>query len=187
MKIIFVTLALCVVLVAGEKKSPQGQVEDGSVTITATVLSAEEVRQAVGSDFDNNYTVLDVRVAPKGSGPYLVHLDDFILRSQASGEHSGPFLTAGQIAGAGALEVERTYGNRPNPDSPRSIEGTKLSMKDDDKANPALEALKKKMLTEKTVSEPVSGLLFFPLTKEKSKNLILSCKTPQSRLRLSFK
>jgi hypothetical protein len=43
------------------------------------------------------------------------------------------------------------------------------------------------MLTEKTVSEPVSGLLFFPLTKEKAKNLVLSCKTAQSKLRLSFR
>jgi len=43
-----------------------------------------------------------------------------------------------------------------------------------------------KMLSEKTVSEPVSGLLF-SLVKEKPKNLILSYKTPQGKLRLSFK
>jgi len=187
MRMMVVTLALAAVLVAGEKKSPQGQGEDESVAITATLLSAEQVKEAVGSDFNNNYTVLDVRVAPKGGKPYLVHLDDFILRSEASGEHSGPFLAAGQIAGAGALEVERTYGNRPNPDSPRSIEGTRLTMNADEKANPALDVLKKKMLSEKTVSEPVAGLLFFPLTKEKPKNLVLSYKTPQSRLRLNFK
>jgi hypothetical protein len=187
MKTLFAILALYAVLGAADKKSPQGQAEDESVAITATLLSAEQLKQAVGSDFDNNYTVLDVRVVPKGGKPYLVHLDDFILRSEASGEHSGPFLVAGQIAGAGALVVERTYGNKPNPDSPRVIESTKVEMKDDDKPNPALDILKKKMLSEKTVSEPVSGLLFFPLTKEKAKNLILSCKTPQSKLRLSFK
>ena len=186
-KTILLAIAFCAVLGAGEKKSPQGQVEDESVAITATVLSPEQVKEAVGSDFDNNYIVLDVRVAPKGGKPYLVHLDDFILRSEQSGEHSGPFLTAGQIAGSGALVVARTYGNKPNPDSPAIIEGTKVTMKDDQKANPALDALKRKMLSEKTVSEPVSGLLFFPLAKEKPKNLILSCKTPQSRLRLSFK
>ena len=39
-------------------------------------------------------------------------------------------------------------------------------MKDDAKADPALDALKKKMLSEKTVTEPVSGLLFFPLAKK---------------------
>ena len=60
-------------------------------------------------------------------------------------------------------------------------------MKDDAKPDPALDALKKKMLSEKTVTEPVSGLLFFPLTKEKARNLILSYKTPQGKLRLNFK
>jgi len=180
-------LALCTVLSAAEKRSPQGQGEDESVAITATLLSPEQLREAVGSDFNNNYTVLEVRVAPKGGKPYLVHLDDFILRSESSGEHSGPFLMASQIAGAGALVVARTYGNKPNADSPAPLEGTKVEMKDDVRADPALDALKKKMLSEKTISEPVSGLLFFPLIKEKAKNLILSCKTPQSRLRLSFR
>jgi hypothetical protein len=183
-----VVFALCATLCrAADKKSPQGHAEDESVAITATVLSAEQLKQSVGSDFDNNFTVLDVHVTPRDGKPYLVHLDDFILRSEQSGEHSGPFLVPSQIAGAGALVVERTYGNRVNADSPRPLAGTKVTMKDGDKPDPTLDALKKNMLAEKTVSEPVSGLLFFPLTKEKSKNLVLSYKTPQSKLRLTFK
>ena len=164
---------------AGEKKSPQGQVEDESVAITATILSPEQLKQAVGSDFDNNYTVLDVRIAPKGGKPYLVHLDDFILRSEASGEHSGPFL--GRRADRGRRRAGSRTQLRKQVESrfsARHRRAPKSQMKDDDKANPALDALKKKMLSEKTVSEPVSGLLFFPLTKEKAKNLILSYKTP---------
>jgi len=184
---IFASLILCAVLLAADKKSPQGRGEDESVVITATLLSPEQLREAVGSDFGNNYTVLDVRLAPKGDKPYPVHLDDFILRSESSGEHSGPFAYASQIAGAGALVVEQTYGNKQNVDSPKILEGTKVTMKDDAKGDAALDALEKKMLTVKTVSEPVSGLMFFPLTKEKPKNLILSYKTPQSKLRLSFK
>jgi hypothetical protein len=44
------------------------------------------------------------------------------------------------------------------------------------------------MLASKNITEPVSGLMFFPLSpKEKAKNLILSCKTPKGHLRLSFK
>ncbi len=186
-KLLISAVVLCAVIFAGEKKSPEGHGEDDSVAITATVLSPERLIQAVGSDFGNNYTVLDVRVAPKGGKPYLVHLDDFILRSESSGEHSGPFLAASQIAGAGALVVKQTYGHRVNGDSPRPLEGTKLEMKDDAKADPALDALKKQMLAESSVTDPVSGLLFFPLTKEKPKNLILSYKTPLSKLRLSFK
>jgi hypothetical protein len=183
---IFVAIALCAAPGAADKKSPAGQGEDESVAISATLLSAEQVKQAVGTDFNNDFTVLDVRLTPKGGKPYPVHLEDFILRSEMTGDHSGPFVAA-QIAGAGALNVARTYGNKPNPDTERSIEGTKLEMKDEEKPNAALDALKKKILAEKTTSEPVSGLLFFPLSKEKAKHLILSYKTPQSRLRLSFK
>jgi hypothetical protein len=180
------TLALCGGLWAGEKKAPQGRAEDDSVAITATVVSLDQVKQMFGSDFDGNFTVLDVTLAPKGGKPYTVRLDDFILRSESNGDHSGP-LAAGQIAGAGALVVERTYGNRPNADSSRPIEGTKIQVKDDEKSNPAFDALKQRILSEKTISEPESGLLFFPLSKEKPKNLILSYKSPASKIRLSFR
>ena len=73
--------------------------------------------------------------------------------------------------------VERVYGDRPNVDSARPIEGTKIQVKDDEKSDPALDTLKQKILVEKTTAEPESGLLFFPLAKEKPKNLILSCNT----------
>ncbi len=52
--------------------------------------------------------------------------------------------------------------------SPKILEGTYVTMKDDDKGVASLDALKKKMLTEKTVSEPVSGLMFFPLAKRET-------------------
>jgi hypothetical protein len=181
---------ICPVLIcpatAGEKKAPQGHAEDDSVSITATVVSPEQVKQMFGTDFDNNYTVLEVMIAPKDGKPYAVRLDDFILRSESSLDHSGPFA-AGQIAGAGAVIVERKYGDRSNADSPRPITGTEVHIQDDATANPALAALKKNILIEKTTAEPESGLLFFPLSKEKPKNLVLSYKSTVSRLRLTFK
>src|ERR1700722_5953331 len=152
-------LTLCEALLAGEKKAPQGRVEDDGVAITATFVSLEQVKQIFGSDFDGNFTVLDVTVTPKGGKPYAVRLDDFILRSESSGDHSGP-LAAGQIAGTGAVIVQRTYGNRPNAESSRPIEGTKIQVKDDEKSNPAFDALKQKVLIEKSTAEPESGLLF---------------------------
>jgi hypothetical protein len=182
----FLVLTLGPGLMAGDKKAPQGRGEDDSVVVTATLVSPEQIRQLFGSDFDNNYTVLDVTVTPKDGKPYDVRLDDFILRSESDGAHSGP-LAAGQIAGAGALVVERVYGDRPNADSARPIAGTKIQIKDEEKSDPALDALKQKILIERTTAEPESGLLFFPLSKEKPKNLILSYKTPAGKLRLSFK
>lgn len=186
MRIACLALILCAALVAGDKKSPQGHAEDDSAAVTATILSPEQLRETVGSDLNDAYIVLDVRLTPKQTKPYQVHPDDFTLRSESSGEHSGPFLYASQIAGAGALEVKNTYGNRANADSPRPITGTQVKMKDG-KADPTLEdALTKRMLAEQTATGPVSGLLIFPLSKQKPKNLILSYKTPTSHLRLSF-
>ncbi len=188
----FLALALCAALFAGdalfagEKKSPQGREEDDSVAITATVVSPEQVVQMFGTDFGSNYIVLDVTVAPKGAKPYDVRLDDFILRSESTLEHSGP-MAAGQIAGTGTMVVQRVYGNRANADSPRPLEGTKIQIKDDAKADPAFEALKQKILVEQSITAPESGLLFFPLTKDKAKHLVLSYKTPAGKLRLTFK
>ena len=96
-------------------------------------------------------------------------------------------MAAGQIAGTGEMVVERTYGNRANADSQRPIAGTKIEIKDDTKPGSAFEVLKQKILAEKNITEPESGLLFFPLSKEKPKNLILSYKSPASRIRMSFK
>jgi hypothetical protein len=181
------TIVLCCSTFAADKKSPQGHGEDDAVAVTATLFSPEQTKQAVGSDFNNDYIVIEVDVSPKGDKPYQVRPDDFILRSEASGEHTGPFTSATQIAGSSTLQIERTYGNRENADSPRPLTGTKLKMKTDDKVDPALGPLKQKMLADQTTTSPVSGLLFFPFSKEKSKNLILSCKTPASHIRISFK
>lgn len=181
------TAVICIAALGADKKSPQGRGEDDAVAVTGTILSPEQIKQAVGSDFNGDYIVIDVTISPKGGKPYQVHLDDFILRSEASGEHTGPFNSPSQIAGSSTMQVTRSYGNRANPDSPQPLEGTKIQIKNDDKTDPTLEPLKKRMLAEKVITEPVSGLLFFSFSKEKPKNLILSYKTPASHLRLSFK
>lgn len=186
MKTAVALLIFSVALQAGEKKPPQGHEEDASVAVSATIVSADQLIQEFGSDFKKDYIVLDVKVSPKTT-PYQVNLDDFILRSESSGEHTGPLAAASQIAGAGALVVTEKYGNRANADSPRPLESVKVDIDNDTKADPALAALKKRMLADKSVSAPVSGLVFFPMSKEKPHSLILSYKTPTSHLRLSFK
>jgi len=187
MKPAALALLLCTLVIAADRKQPQGHLEDDSVAVSAAIVSPAQLIQEFGSDFRSDYIVVDVHIAPKGDKPYPVHLDDFTLRSEASGEHGTPFLYASQIAGSGELVVTNKYGNRANVDSPRPLESTTTNMKEDSKADPALDALKKRMLAEKTITGPVSGLLFFAFSKEKPKNLILSYKTPASHLRLSFK
>jgi len=183
---VVVFIGLCNLAGAADKKSPQGHGEDDAVSVTASLVSPEQLRDAVGSDFGNQYSVVEVHLSPKGNKPYQVHLDDFILRSEQSGEHTGPMTSPNQIAGSTTLKVERTYGNKENADSPKPLTGTKLELKTDDKTDPSLVPLKQKMLAEKVATEAVSGWLFFPL-QEKAKHLILSYKTPASHIRISFK
>jgi hypothetical protein len=50
-----------------------------------------------------------------------------------------------------------------------------------------LEKLKLKILAEKSIGAPVTGLLFFPLEKEKPKSLELIYTTPSGKIRMKFK
>lgn len=184
----FLAFALCAALIAGEKKPKiaQGHEENDSVSISATIVNPDDLVKWFGTGFEGDYTVLNVTVTPKGGKPYAVDPNDFILRSESSLNHSGP-MSAGEIAGAGQMVIERVYGNRANVDSPRPLTGTKMKIDDRAQADPALEALKQKMLAEKSITEPESGLLFFPLQNEKPKHLVLSCATPGGKLRIEFK
>jgi hypothetical protein len=56
-----------------------------------------------------------------------------------------------------------------------------------DKENPLLQVLKQKSLPEKKTTEPVAGLLYFPLEKQKAKDLELTCDTPEGKLKLRWK
>ncbi len=177
---------MCSALIAADKRLPRGQVDDETVTITATILDAEQIRQAIGDDFNNQYTVLDIRVSPKGGMPLEVRLDNFILRSESDGDHSGP-LVPSQIAGSGELIVKHKYADRSSPGNPKLLEGTTVEEKEAPEQESVMTALKKNILAEKVTADPVSGWLFFPLSKEKPKNLVLSCTTPKSKLRMQFK
>ena len=56
-----------------------------------------------------------------------------------------------------------------------------------DKPNPMLEVLKQKVLPEKETDAPVSGLLYFPMEKQKVKDLELIYTTPSGKLSVRFK
>ena len=67
------------------------------------------------------------------------------------------------------------------------LDGMKVETKVHDRGGGELEQVKKKMLAEQAATTPQSGLLFFPLEKQKPHNLVLSCTTPSGKLRLQFK
>ena len=112
-----------------------------------------------------------------------VHLDDFLLRSE-SAAHTGP-LAAAQIAGTEVLIVHQTqpqtgrgggfsggFGGIVSTGSsgaPPRPPNSKVELKQSDQRDPMLDVLKRKILVEKPITETVTGLLFFPLERKKSK------------------
>ena len=187
---------------AGEKKLPVGEAANEAVGVQASVLDDDHLQQIFASDFSHMYVVVEVTLTPKGGKPVDVRLDDFLIRSEQTGEHTGPLLAA-QIGGQGGIVVKR-----PDPAQSRGgfgggfggimmggggggrmapPEQAKVEAKDDRETDPLLGMLKRKILAEKAVTEPVTGLLFFPMEKEKPKNLALVYTTGAGKLRFKFK
>jgi hypothetical protein len=185
------------ILFGGEKKSPVRSGENDVVEITATPLAdRESVKQALGSDLGGHYILMDVRLVPKEGRKVAIHWDDFLLKTDKDGERTTPFAPS-QIAGRGALVVSTggaSGGTQVGPSGPTfggsDVPGeTRATMKSGakDKPDPLLDVLRQKILPEKDTEAPVSGLLYFPMEKQKLKDLELWYTTPEGKLILRFK
>jgi hypothetical protein len=197
--IIAAALLLSVVVWARDKKLPSGDASNELVDAAGAVLDEDQLQQTFGTDFGKIFTVVEMTLTPRGDKPLDVHLDDFLLRSE-TGEHSGP-LAAAQIAGQGTLVVHQNGNQTGRTKGGWSMGGiigggmgsaepppeSKTEIKNSEKRDPILDVLKRKILAEKSISAPVTGLLFFPLEKEKPKNLELIYTTPSGKLRMKFK
>ena len=202
------------VLFGSEKKTPVRSGEDDFLEITATPLAdRESVKQALGSDLGGHYILMDIRIVPKEGRKIAIHWDDFTLKTDKDGERTTPFAPS-QIAGRGAMVLTETAssggGGWQSPGNPNwggygppimnggamgggggsSVPGdTRATVKSGakDKPDPLLDVLKQKVLPEKETEAPVSGLLYFPMEKQKLKDLQLWYNTPEGKLILRFK
>ncbi|HYW44762.1 MAG TPA: hypothetical protein VE959_18005 [Bryobacteraceae bacterium] len=188
-------------LTAASKKTigaGHGENEDLSLTMTVYVDPAD-VKELIGSDLGGHYVVAEVKVEPKYGKEIAIDRDDFVLRTDKDGEKAKPFV-GGQIAGQDALVV--SGGEVKQRRSGWGIGGgpimmgsggahdqgpTSATMKSDDQANPVLKVLDAKILKEGKTSEPVSGLLYFALEKQKLKDLELQFGGRENRISFRFK
>jgi hypothetical protein len=210
MRVAAMGLMCSLILWGADKKVPLRSAENGLVEITATALiDGEAVKQALGSDLGGHYIVVEVHMTPKDAAKLEIHLDDFTLRTDKDGERTTPFAPS-QIAGNGALVVTTGSASRGTvmagaPGPPMGPYGgmgggmiggggsdggteARATMKSGskDKVDPMLAVLKEKILLEKETDAPVSGLLYFPMEKQKMKDLELIYTTPEGKLRLRF-
>ena len=208
LRIAWASLFFLVSLGAAEKKLPIEQTSNDVIEITATpIIDKDEIKQELGSDLGGDIVLVRVQVRPVSDKPVKVSLDDFLLISGKDGQRSEPFAPS-QIAGDTALVLtpqgakNGIGGNRPkwsgiagpfgmgtgSGSSGTSATDTKVESVHSDKPNPLLAVLKEKVLPEKEITEPISGLLYFQMAgKFKPKDLEFHYKGPAGRLALRFR
>jgi hypothetical protein len=190
--------------------------ENESVVITATLYARPgAVKEVLGSDLGGHYIVIAVQVTPRFGKEVAINRDDFLLKTDKDGERSGPFAPS-QIAGRGAMVIRQTGGAGGSgmhdndgpvvggyPGSigpPRKLGGdgvgnagaaagaeAKTRSGSHEKEDPMLGVLKQKELPETKTVKPVSGLLYFPMEKQKAKDLELRFAASDDKITMRFR
>jgi hypothetical protein len=200
-------LALCATLSAAKKPQP---IEDGvgsntDASIRATVYAdPANIQELLGNDLGGHYIVVKIDLSPNKQ--FTIDRDNFMLRTDKDGERAHPY-EATQIAGDGALVV--TTDEDLNKDKKKGSSGIMLggmgggmgsspgmvgspkpvsaTMKESTgEKNPLLKTLEARILPQKEVDQPTSGLLYFPMEKQKVKDLELIVTTPAGKLNIRF-
>jgi len=197
-------LLLPVLLLMGAAKktvaTAKGENEDLILTVTLYIDPAD-VKEMVGSDLGGHYIMANVKVDPKYGKDITIDRDDFVLRSNDNGEKATPFA-ANQIAGRGALVIAQTE-DKPKKHGwsmggPVMIGSGSTNQDDKDKPapkmvsdeqdnNPLKKVLESKILPEKKTDQATEGLLFFPMEKQKMKDLELRFGGQENRISLRFR
>jgi hypothetical protein len=195
-RLLVLLAAVALLLAAGDKKEKRiagtamGENQDLILHVTL-YLDASSVNEAVGADLGGHMFVADVKIEPKYGKDIAVDRDDFVLRTDKNGEKTTA-LAPTEIAGGATLVVphQRIGGNEgsilyggvaPQVNGPAVFK--------DGKTGGTLEkALEAKVLPEGKTDQPVSGLLYFPMDKQKLKDLELTYGPPgENRITLRFK
>jgi hypothetical protein len=200
--LLVVAQLLTCVAFAGHKPQPTPTNKTGNamVEMTATLyVDKESIQQLLGSDLGGYYVVVDVRLAPKNDEKIKVWRDDFQLHTDRDGERSKPFSPS-QVAGRGALIVTPSSDGRGGglgvglggfgmgSGAEAVTNSSKMDKGSKNKENPLLGLLNDKVLAEKEIDQPISGLLIFPMEpKQKIKDLQLTYAGPGSKLMLRFR
>jgi hypothetical protein len=192
---------LALLVFAASKTIASGHGENDSMALDATLyIDGDAIKSIIGDDLGGHYIVAEIKLTPKYGKEISVLRDDFVLRTDKDGEKAQPYV-GNQIAGQTALVVS---GEQPakkkgsgwtiggpvmmgGPGMPNDPGPTGSTVKHDDKENPLKKTLDDKILVEKKTDKPVTGLLYFPMEKQKMKDLQLIYGTKDARIDLRFK
>ena len=202
-RLLVLALLPALVLTAAKKTVATASDDNDDLTLTVTLhIDPEDIKEMVGSDLEGHFIVAEVKAAPKYGKTVNIDRDDFLLRSRADNDHSKPFA-ASQVAGNTTMVITKgdqpKVKNRPtfgiggmmggigsggNNDEYKDAKATVKTGKGD---NPLEKTLDEKILKEGKIDQPVSGLLYFPIEKQKLKDLQLEYGPKDNRITLQFK
>ena len=193
------------ILNAADKKLPIDETSNDQLDISVSPpLDKDQIKQELGSDLGDDIVVIRLTARPVSDKPVQLSLNDFLLISGKDGQRSEPYAP-GQLAGSDSLSVTNGrsglgdhrarpsigfggFGIGGGGSSTTPPPDVKMKESHDEKENPLLAALNAKMLPEKEITEPISGLLFFQVVgKVKAKDLELRYKGPAGNMALRFK
>jgi hypothetical protein len=179
--------------------SGRGENEDMILSVTVHTTPAD-VKELIGDDLGGHYIVAEVKVEPKYGKTLTIDHDDFVLRTDDNGAKVTPFVPS-QIAGREALIVTQEgvkekktgltiggmgggMGTGANDPGTTKV---KVQNPATQKENPLEKTLQDKMLVEQKTDKPVGGLLYYPMEKQKLKDLELRYGPQERRITLRFK
>jgi hypothetical protein len=199
------TLLFLSILNAADKKLPIEETSNELLDISVvSPLARDQIKQELGADLGEDIIAVRLTARPLTDKPVQLSLDDFLLISAKDGQRSEPFAP-GQLAGSDSLAVTENGVRRGLGDHRPTIgfggfgiggggasqappPDTKMQESRAETENPLLAELKAKILPEKQITEPVTGLLFFQIAgKVKAKDLELRYKGPAGPMALRFR
>jgi len=178
-----------------------GRGENEDMILSATLYTTPaDVKELIGDDLGGHYIVAEIKIEPKYGKTINVDRDDFVLHTDDNGEKAKPYA-ASQIAGREAIIVTQDgakqskggvmiggMGGGMGAGGGQPVNNqTKMQNAASQKENPLEKTLQDKILVEQKTDKPVGGLLYFPMEKQKMKNLEIRYGPQESRITLRFK
>ncbi|MCW5977699.1 MAG: hypothetical protein KIT09_06460 [Bryobacteraceae bacterium] len=215
LQLIACSLAAVTAGIAADVAPPTGEAASKKLEVQATLYNDKAaIRNLIGQDLGDGIIVVQVRVTPKADEPMKIWREDFFLRSDKDGQKSEPYEPS-QIAGASVITLTRGQEGAPvmvqdqGPvwggvgGAPRRLPGqgggfgnatigvertdTQVGENSSEEQKKLLALLNEKVLPEGEISEPVTGLLYFPMEgKHKVKQLELHYRGEAAKLDLRF-
>jgi hypothetical protein len=205
--ILAIVLGLLQSLAAAEKKTPStARGENQDLVLNVTLYDDPVlVKDLIGTDLGGHYILAEVKIDPKFGKDIVIDRGDFQLRTTKDGEHTTPFAPS-QIVASDAVLVAQSKG--PSAASPGMVMPGPLVIRGGlgagapgesagdakgaadgapKKEDPLKKLLEEKVLPEKKTDQPAAGLLFFPMEKQKRKDLELTYGGRENRITLRFK